>query len=410
MSHPTEPRYPGFSGPPPQYPQQGPTAPPPLYPGTSVPSHSSPGAATHPPSDPQAPVHPHDPAHPQPGTPPPGISAQQQPRATPGPRAAPDDLDYRNGPGNRVHFKAYQRGTDATALGQLLLYIPGFLMSLLVVGMVAGILDAATGLPYWLPTVAWAISGGLVFHRPTEDFFARHLLRLQRPLPQEAARLEPVWREVTARAGVDGRRYQLWIEDSGDLNAYAAAGHIVGVTRFALEHLPSAQLAAVLAHELGHHTGGHAWSSLLGYWYSLPGRVAWRVIRAVVVIALTLAGYFSRLATGFLVLMIAGITFATITVLYGLPLVLLVVPYLMAAVGRRAELRADRHAAALGFGPMLAEVLHTMHLAETRGREHAAAAAGKPLADEGTLARLLSTHPDYPTRLHRLQPYLRPQG
>ncbi|WP_235967803.1 M48 family metalloprotease [Streptomyces mesophilus] len=52
----------------------------------------------------------------------------------------------------------------------------------------------------------------------------------------------------------------MWTEESQDLNAYAAAGHTVGVSRFALENLPSAQLAAVLAHELGHHTGGHAWS------------------------------------------------------------------------------------------------------------------------------------------------------
>ncbi|WKX74372.1 M48 family metalloprotease [Streptomyces sp. XD-27] len=293
-------------------------------------------------------------------------------------------------------------------MGTLALLLPGFLLSLLVVVLVSLLLDAWLGLPYWLPTIAWVLSGALVFHRPTEDLLARYLLRLHRPLPHERDRLEPVWREVTARAGVDGRQYELWIEDSHDLNAYAAAGHIVGVTRFALERLPSAQLAAVLAHELGHHTGGHAWSSLLEYWYSLPGRVAWRLIRAVITLAVAFTRYFSFLAAAALVCAVGVITFLTITVLYGLPLVLLAIPYLMAALARRAELRADRHAAALGFAPMLAEVLYAMHTTETQARRQAAV-AGKPLAVPGPLARLLATHPDYPTRLHRLQPYLRPQ-
>ncbi|MFJ9028355.1 M48 family metalloprotease [Streptomyces sp. NPDC102274] len=309
-----------------------------------------------------------------------------------------------------MHFTARQRGADATSLGRLALHLPGFLMSLLVVLMLTNILEPWLGIPHWVPTLIWLASGALVFHRPAEDFFARYLLRFQRPLPHETARLAPVWREVTARAGVDGRQYELWIEDSQHLNAYAAAGHIVGVTRFALERLPSAQLAAVLAHELGHHTGGHAWSSLLGHWYSLPSRLAWQVVRRAVVFAVTFAGYVSCLAAGVLVLVIAVFTLATVTVLYGLPLALLVVPYLMAAVGRRAELRADQHAAALGFAPMLAQVLHTMHHSETQARLHAAAAAGKAPAEPGVLARLLATHPDYPTRLYRLQPYIQPRG
>jgi Zn-dependent protease with chaperone function len=344
------------------------------------------------------------PPYPHQAPPPP----QDQPQS-PQPQQSPDDLDYQNAPGNRVHYKAHQRGADATAMGQLALYIPGFAMSLVVVLMVSAIVNALTGLPGWLLTLAWIASGALVFHRPTEDYFARYLLKLQRPMPKESARLEPVWREVTARAGVEGRRYDLWIENSQELNAYAAAGHIVGVTRFALERLPSAQLAAVLAHELGHHTGGHAWSSLLGYWYSLPGRIAWRVIRTTVVFTVTVASYVSCLATLVLIVVIGALTIATITVLYGLPLVLLAIPYLMAAVGRRAELRADEHAAVLGFAPMLTEVLTTMHTMELQARHQVAAAAGKPLAEPGALAKLLSTHPDFPTRLERLRPYLRTQ-
>jgi Zn-dependent protease with chaperone function len=37
-----------------------------------------------------------------------------------------------------------------------------------------------------------------------------------------------------------------------------------------VQRLSPVQLEAVLAHELGHHLGGHPWASLLRYWYSLP--------------------------------------------------------------------------------------------------------------------------------------------
>ncbi|WP_240507344.1 M48 family metalloprotease, partial [Streptomyces kanamyceticus] len=153
--------------------------------------------------------------------------------------------------------------------------MPNFLCSLVIVGMVALFLGGI-GL---ILVLLWLLSGLLIFNRAAEGVIARHLLRLRYPTQQELARLQPVWHEVTARAGVEGRTYQLWIEDSDDLNAVAAAGHIVGVTRFAVDRLPSGQLAAVLAHELGHHIGGHSWSTLLGYWYALPGRLAWRVVR-----------------------------------------------------------------------------------------------------------------------------------
>ncbi|MFF2478351.1 M48 family metalloprotease [Streptomyces sp. NPDC058066] len=73
--------------------------------------------------------------------------------------------------------------------------------------------------------------------------------------------------------------YKLVIENSTDLNAMAAVGHVVGVTTYALNRIPSGNLAVVLAHELGHHTGGHAWAGLLGYRSSLPGSGAWPVPR-----------------------------------------------------------------------------------------------------------------------------------
>lgn len=140
--------------------------------------------------------------------------------------APPDDLDYRNPPGTRVTYQARQRATDRTTWLHLALHLPAFLLSLALVLAAALVLEAWLGVPAWLPTALWTASGALTFHRPSEQFLARHLLRLHRPLPADLATLTPVWHEVTARAGVDGRQYELWIEESSDLNALAAASTI----------------------------------------------------------------------------------------------------------------------------------------------------------------------------------------
>ncbi|MFF9205521.1 M48 family metalloprotease [Streptomyces sp. NPDC014986] len=375
---------------PPQYPHPAPSAAPPYPGGGAAAQPSMPHPATAPP--PCAQQHP----YPQAG---PAAAAAPTPPA-PGSPLHPHHISTDRG---RVHIADQQRRTDATAFGNLLLHLPNFLCSLAVVALVS-LLFGGLGI---LIVLAWLASGALVFHRPTESALARHLLRLRYPTPQERAKLEPVWREVTARAGVEGRNYELWVEDSDSLNAVAAAGHIVGVTRFAMNQLPNGELAAVLAHELGHHVGGHAWSSLLGYWYALPGRVAWRVLRAVTGFMFRVSRVFSCFGVLFFGLFVGSIALATVSSLYGLPLLILAMPYALAAVGRRSELRADQHAAALGFAPMLAAVLQQLHHQEQQ--QIAALTAVGHGAPTGTpVSTLLSSHPDYHTRLHHLQPYLRP--
>ncbi|MGW5479722.1 M48 family metalloprotease [Streptomyces sp. NPDC004008] len=434
MSQPPQPVPPEYPGSPahtgaqqpiaPQYPQQPPAYP--QQPGPTAPHHPQPGPAPHHPQPgpapqyPQAappPPYPAPPAYPQSAPPPypqsapPPHPAQAGPTPPPAPPEAPplppDDPAHPHHISTdhgRVHLSKDQRRTDATAVGNLLLHLPNFLCSLFVVALVS----AFFGEFAVLVILAWIASGALVFHRPTESALARHLLRLRYPTPQERAKLEPVWRTVTARAGIEGRSYELWVEDSDGLNAVAAAGHIVGVTRFAMNQLPNGELAAVLAHELGHHVGGHAWSSLLGYWYALPGRVAWRLLKAFSGFAFKVSRAFGCFGVAFVVLFMGGLALATISTLYGLPLLLLGVPYALAAVGRRSELRADEHAAALGFAPMLAAVLHKLHQQEQRTEAEQAARNGGVPVEEGTLGRLLSSHPDYHTRLHHLQPYLQP--
>ncbi|MFI0786754.1 M48 family metalloprotease [Streptomyces lydicus] len=299
-----------------------------------------------------------------------------------------------------------------------MLHLPWFATSLLLMALVGYALLPSLG---WVVVLGWLATGALAFHRPTESAFARHLLDLRHPTPRERARLEPVWREVTARAGVDGRAYELWIQDRDDVNALAAAGHIVSVTRSSLAYLPSHHLAAVLAHELGHHIGGHAWSSLLGLWYSAPGRSVWAAVRWLTRQGLHIARRLNDCAALLLGLAAGGVLVALALSYWFVLLALVVAPYPMAALARQAELRADRFAAGLGFGPVLAEVLHTMERREADvvghhvvaacfgcgGAASAAGAAGRARTGRPALmARLLTSHPDYHTRLHHLAPYL----
>ncbi|WP_241691631.1 M48 family metalloprotease [Streptomyces sp. GZWMJZ-114] len=312
----------------------------------------------------------------------------------PAPHAHHIDIHQR-----RIHLKARQRGTDLTTWGSIVLYLPHALCSLVVVSLVCALIGP---LGYVL-LPGWLLSGLLAFHRPTESVIARRLLGLRHPSPREGKALDGVWREVCARAGVRAENYTLWIQDDGeDINAVAAAGHVVGVTGFALRHVPNGQLGAVLAHELGHHIGGHTWAGLLGYWYALPARLAGAALRYLASLLMRASAAVSGCLTVVLGLLLVSIAFTTLTTLYGLPLILLVVPYLLAAVSRRSELRADQQAASLGFAPMLAAVLH-----ESERRQRATRGAAGPPATVGVQARLLHSHPDYHSRLHALRPWLR---
>lgn len=385
---PQAPQYPTTPPPPPQYP----TAPAPQYPTAVPPQYAPPTPTPPPPATP--PQHPTHPQHP------PRIPTQgfAPPPAPPRPPVLDPTVDIDPHTG-RVHLAARQRGADATAVGQLVLQLPHFLCSLLVVTLVSLLLPEPLNL---VLIGLWIASGALVFHRPTEKVLARYLFRMRPALHSELTRLEPIWHQVTAKAGVNPETYDLWIEDHKAVNATAAAGHIVGVTRYALETLPDAQLAAVLAHELGHHRGGHAWATLLGYWYSMPARIAWVVFRFAAVIAFQIASIFSLL--GALVVGVVAVVLVVAVALSFPPLLLvLVTPYLLAAVGRRSELRADVQAAELGFADAMIEVFHGFLRDEEQALAIAARENGGRAVRPGLGQRLLSSHPDTHTRIRRLE-------
>jgi Zn-dependent protease with chaperone function len=240
---------------------------------------------------------------------------------------------------------------------------------------------------------------------------ARLLYRsLRRPRPPELARIAPALERVCRRAGGDPGRYLLRVEEKRQVNAFALGGHVLAVTRMALE-LPDDLLEAVLAHELGHHRHLHPLAIILGWWYLLPFEAGDRLVRTIRRITRWLARSFGRLsdrtggvaggrgpegALGMLVLLVllavlvvAGTVLVVVLGVVWLPLAVLVrlAMVLSAALSRAGEHAADRHAAELGYGPALIQVLALFLQVER--------SAPRPRG----MAALLRSHPSSQSRI-----------
>lgn len=301
------------------------------------------------------------------------------------------------------------RRVDASAMASATLYLPNIVYSLVIMLIVSGIVG---GVGAWVVIPVWLASGvALVVYRPAEILLARFLLRLRHPLNDELAKIAPVWQAVTAAAGIDPGRYVLMVDRSDELNAAAFAGHIVAVTRTALDDLSPEQLAGVLAHELGHHVRGHAAVSLMAYWYAMPGRLVNAVFGFFFRFALAVAGFFADIDTdGAVTLMLLpfllfSMLFATFV---GLFTAVLAVPQAFAS--RRAELNADRVAAQLGFGQQLKSGLQVIGELERRAQEKEDAGRRKSRRGRNLrrrrrtlLARVYASHPPTDSRIRKLE-------
>jgi len=294
-----------------------------------------------------------------------------------------------------------------------------WLLSLVVVALPAyGVALLAGWRP--APTVAvacaaWTASAALILVRPVEAGLARLLYRsLRRPRPAELERISPALHRVCRRAGTDPGRYLLRVEEQRQVNAFALGGHVLAVTRMALE-LPDDMLEAVLAHEVGHHRHLHPLAIILGWWYLLPFEAGARLLRAIRRVTRWLARTFGRLsdrtgglaggrapdgALGMLVLLavlgvlvLAGSVLVVGLGLIWLPVALLVrvAKVLAAALSRAGEYAADRHAAELGYGPALVQVLALFLQAEQ--------SAPHPRG----MAALLRSHPSSQARIDAIR-------
>jgi Zn-dependent protease with chaperone function len=301
---------------------------------------------------------------------------------------------------------------SGTTFGMFAIVVPIWLLSLVVVALPA--LGAAL-LAGWRPqaavvlaSVVWTVSAALVLTRPVEAVLARLLFHgLHRPDPADLARIVPALERVCRRAGADPGRYLLRVQESRQVNAFALGGHMLAVTRVAVD-LPDDMLEAVLAHEVGHHRHLHPLAIILGWWFLLPFEAAERLQRVIRRTTRALARAYGRLreqtagaraadgAIGMLVLLVvlgvlvvAGTLLAVALGLLWLPLALLVrlARVLGAALSRAGEYAADRHAVELGYGPGLVRVLELFVVAERSAR--------RPRG----LAALLRSHPTCEARI-----------
>ncbi|MGW6444977.1 M48 family metalloprotease [Lentzea sp. NPDC055074] len=282
-----------------------------------------------------------------------------------------------------------RRRFDLSAVFELLLGVPTVLSSLLVAALAGKAVTPGTA---WLVPVLWLPSGAVVFVPATDKLLAALVHRLRPPTGTERAALEPLLEEVCGAAGVDPRRFWLRIQNSREINAMAVGGHVVGVSTAALQ-LPSRQLEAVLAHEIGHHLAGHTKISLLRWWYELPARaVVWLVV--VTGFAVYVAGrkIGTTEAKVVSVVLVVALAVAAVAISPWLLLVPVIAP-LLALSSRRAELHADRVAAELGYGPLLLEVLQRW-VKEGHDEQRALA---------GFRARMLASHPSCAQRISRLR-------
>ena len=262
-----------------------------------------------------------------------------------------------------------------TTLGLLAADALLWLVSALPVGLAGAAVDAilgtaaTEGAAAGVAIGAWTLCGVVVFLRPVEHGLASILFGARELTAEERARLEPVWKRVCGLAKEDLGDYELRVEDRDELNATAGGARIVSVTTLALS-LPDDELAALLAHELGHHLDEHPIASLLGWWFALPSIVLDFLLRIASV--LVWLAWIARI-----VLLIP----------------LLLANLASAILNRSAEYAADRHAARLGFGPALIAVFERM-LAAGHDEEDP--------EDPGP-GRLWATHPPLVERIAKLR-------
>ncbi|KOV79299.1 M48 family metalloprotease [Nocardia sp. NRRL S-836] len=222
-----------------------------------------------------------------------------------------------------------RRRPDASVAFELLLAVPVVVSSLAVMALLGQLVT-----PHWLVPVAWLASGAVVF-LPAADRVLAHVL-------------------------------------------------------------PPRQLEAVLAHELGHHLAGHSTASLVRWWYELPARLVIFVVLLVASVVLAVGRVFLRFGNAVMGFACIGVVVVLgVFALAASPWLLLVpvIAPLLALTSRHAELRADRVAAELGYGPVLQDVLQRWI---SDGHDDARARAG-------LRARMLASHPSCAHRMRRLR-------
>jgi Zn-dependent protease with chaperone function len=137
-----------------------------------------------------------------------------------------------------------RRGIDWTAVVQLLAMVPSLLVGLGIMTVLTSlVLNYIPNRPAWTQWAPLGVPGlwfllGFVWFAPfTQSFLAQSFFGVRPPVMGELRHMEYSWHEVLRRAGISNKgKSRLWVKDSNELNAFAAGGNIVTVTRGALRY------------------------------------------------------------------------------------------------------------------------------------------------------------------------------
>lgn len=242
--------------------------------------------------------------------------------------------------------------------------IPSIVCSAIVMLVVTG------GLGRWAPLiwVGWLLGGGLTLSRAGERLVVRVGWGFRRLASADRVVIEPVWSETLARMGVRESAVDLYVQGGAAVNAYAVGGRSVAVSASLLDAyrdggLDRAGVAAVLAHEVGHHRTGGARCVPVILWLELPWRVVCRGTRWIAQRVIGRQPTIGLVAAGGVAVVVAGLQLARRDAWSAVAMLTLFVcsaalaPVVDAALSRADELAADRLAAAAGYGADLARVL-----------------------------------------------------
>ena len=232
------------------------------------------------------------------------------------------------------------------AIGPVLVIAPFSLLALFVIWLP---LRLVWDVGFWWFAGGYALAAVLLFVRPIQALVLTPLFGARRPTAGELDRIAPIWRDLAVANDLPPDRYIVRVLPSDELNAFACGGHLVVVTSFALETLPSRELAGVLAHELSHHLGMHTVGLTIGHWLSLPVVAFARIGFWLQNVATAATDVFAKGSSG---LTILGQLAAGILNVLSLPFVvaLYAADALGNVVAHRSEFQADRRVVRMGYG------------------------------------------------------------
>lgn len=282
-------------------------------------------------------------------------------------------------------------GYAIAAIAPVLALIPAWLLAVAVFWWVVQLFVAVS---FPLFAGLWFLCGGALFLRPVQRLVLMRLLGARRPSRAEMDALQRSWNVVAQANHIPSGRFVLAVVDSDDLNAFASGGHLVVVSRWAIENLSREDLSGVLAHELSHHLGMHTVALTIGQWLTIPIVLLARIGFYVQNIAHAATDTFAQRSAGasFIGRTIAG----ALTIISWIFLAMITVSQVIGnATGKGAEFKADETVVNMGFGKELRNALRLVIASGNGERAH------------HWRDRLVTAHPPARTRVARIEAQLR---